>query len=263
MIGLHDRARASGPAASPRGTSTASTSPPAAPRTPAGCCALPATELRRLSRAVVPVRAALHRRPGQHGAPDRVHRPPARGARGPGHAVRRPRARAEQPGIRRDPRGRRAAGHLRAACCRRWRQLAGARHHRRAVHGARRAAPPGQRRRARARRAGAGRPRGRALGLAGRPRRRPRLGDRPGAGGRRRGRRVVRASSPRPCPRTRSPPATGVGLGLAVDRVARAGGQGGHRPGLRRSSRPCGPTRRWTAPRCRAPTSSRASTARW
>ena len=141
-------------------------------------------------------------------------------------------------------------------------QLAAPGHHRRAVHRPRRAAAAGQRPRAGAGRARPGRPRGRAERLAGRPRRRPRLGDRPGAGGRRRRRRVVRrgrrraaARLPRPrrwtgsrrrcrpprwCGRSRRPPAASP-----------------------RWWRPCAPTRRWTAPRCRAPTSSRAWTARW
>ena len=210
-------------------------------------------------RAVVPLRAALHRGPGQHRAPDRVHRAPARGAGGPRHALRRPRARAQQPGIRRDPRGRRPGGHLPARPV-----VAGtarvARHHRRAVHGAGRAAPPDQRPRARPRRPGTGRPRGRALGLARRAPGRPRLGRRAGArrrpastspGARSSPRRSRRSPSPRrpsgsrrrcrprpSCRRSRRPPA-----------------------GSRPWSRPCGPTRRWTAPRCRTPTSSRASTA--
>ncbi len=95
--------------------------------------------------AVVPLRAALHRRTGQHGAQDRVHRPPARGPRGPGHAVGGSGARAEQPGIRGDPRGRRPARHHRAGAVlarparRRW-------HHGGGVHRARRPATPGERR---------------------------------------------------------------------------------------------------------------------
>ena len=55
-------------------------------------------------------------------------------------------------------------------------------------------------------RAGAGRPRGRALRLAGRPRRRPRLGDRPSPGRRRRRRRVVRRARRRPADAGPSPP---------------------------------------------------------
>ena len=103
---------ASGPAASPPGTSTAPTSPRVGRRRRA--------DLRlsggaaRLVRAVVPVRPALHRRPGQHGAAHRGDRPAARGPRGARHAVGGAGPRAQQPRLRRHPRGGRAAGRPRS-----------------------------------------------------------------------------------------------------------------------------------------------------
>ena len=58
-------------------------------------------------------------------------------------------------------------------------------------------------------------------------------------------------------------PGPGVGLRVPVDR-RRWCRRSRRRPGgCPPWSRPCGPTPRWTAPRCRAPTWSRGSTARW
>ena len=84
----------------------------------------------------------------------------------------------------------------------------------------------------------------------GRPRRRPRLGDRPGAGGRRRRRRVVRRARRRRCRPTPSPrPWSGS---RRPCRPPRSCGRSRRPPaGSPPSWRPCGPTRRWTAPRCR------------
>ena len=263
VLGLHDRARASGPAASPPGTSSASTSPPARAENPGRVLRLDRRRAAAAVRAVVPVRPALHRRPGQHGAPDRVHRPAARGARGARHPVGGPRARAEQPGIRRDPGGRRAAGAPPSSCCRR-------------SPGSRPAASPpsssppstacaaGSAAPSRPHRAGPRRPRGRAVRLA-----------------RATTTSTATGSSPR------CSPAAGADVAWCERaRRGRAAATRSPRPwsGSRRRCRPralrrrrsrrppaasppwwrrCGRTPRWTAPRCRPPTSSRASTARW
>ena len=140
----------------------------------------------------------------------------------------------------------------------------GRRHHRRAVHRPRRAAPPGQRRRRR-RSPGWTSPTARTSSSdwLERPRRRPRLGASPRCSPPPAPTSPGARSSPRRVPARLARPGAGVGLGVAVDGGAAAGGQGGHRPRLRPWWRPCGRTRRWTAPRCRPPTSSRASTARW
>ena len=54
VLGLHDRARASGPGASPPGTSSASTSPPARAENPGRVLRLDRAELRRLSQQWFP-----------------------------------------------------------------------------------------------------------------------------------------------------------------------------------------------------------------
>ena len=136
---------ASGPAASGPGTSTASTSRPAAARPPGRV-------LRRAGRRAARAgpstgsRSACHLIEGlvQHGAPHRVHRPPARGAGRARHAGGRPRARDQQPGLGRDPGGRRARRRPATRCSSSLAPAGRDGDHRRAVHRARRAAPRGR-----------------------------------------------------------------------------------------------------------------------
>ena len=202
-------------------------------------------------RAVVPVRAALHRRPGQHRAPDRVHGPPARGARRARHPVGRPGARAEQPGIRGHPRRRRAPADLGPAL-ESLARLARRRHHRGAV----RRASTGCGRRISgtelgAHRARPGRPRGRARPTGSRTTTSTATGCiAPVLAARGRRRRVVRGAG-RGRARRLARPRPGVGLGVGVDRT-RCSARSRRPPAASRtSSRPCGRTPRWTAPRSR------------
>ena len=256
------RARAAGPAGSGRGTSTASTSPPAAACTPGPAAARPGRRCCATGARVVPVRRPPHRGAVPHRPHHRVDRAPARV---PGHARhpgRRARPRAQQPGRGRDPRGRRArrrlpgpaglaraAGrgrHLRRASS--WRSTSCAARSGPAPHGglrwpwrtARRSSPAWLARHDVAD----------AL-AAGRGAREPRASTWPGASGW----RTARWSRPL------RPGLEWVASTLSASTPARRG-PGGHRPGLR-----AGPAvRSYTQmdrPPCSRSTSPRASRAPW
>ena len=173
-----------------------------------------------------------------------------------------PRARAEQPGIRRDAGGRRAAGHVRPRC----RRLAPA--------GRPAASPPSSSPPSTGCGCGSAAPTPASPGSA-LADREDELADWLGAHDVDRDWDIAPALAAAGAdlawceeladavPATPSPrPWSGSRRRCSMAALARRG-QGGHRPRSPPSSPPCGPTRRWTAPRCRSPTSSRAWTARW
>ncbi len=100
---------ASGPAASRRGTSTASTWGRRRVMAPSRVFRAVLTGARSPRRGVVPLRRPPPARPDRHRPSHRGRRPPARGPRRPRHAGRRAGARDQQPGLRRRPLGRRTA----------------------------------------------------------------------------------------------------------------------------------------------------------
>ena len=177
-----------------------------------------------------------------------------------GHPGGRARARDQQPGLGRDPGGRRSPGHVQrldvlAPAAR------GVGPHRRSVRRARCASAGAPAARPGRGPVGPGRPRGRALGLARRPRRRRGLAPRTGARHGRCRRRLVRPA--RRAPRCAAPGTRPALDGeLAVD-ARRCWRRSRSRPsGCRRWSRRSGPTRSSTGRRCSAPTSPRGSRAR-
>ena len=255
--------RASGPAASGPGTSTASTWPPAAARPPAACCGCRRPRCGELADAWFPFGVHLISGLVAHRAQHRVDGPAARGAGRARHARGRAGARDQQPGVGGDPGRRRARRHLRGAARRRWAGWREGAITAGAVRRARRAAARGSSRRRRARtrwrwptarrscRTGSSEHGVERDWLIAPPLAAAGVDvawcERVGGAARRR--------------RARSRP--GVGRELAVDRRAARRGARSRPAGSPTWSRRCGPTPSSTARRCSTSTSSRASRARW